>query len=81
MRKLSEHRIILNAYHEAGHAVAAYILRVPFISVSIIRDSESYGRLNHSKKYVDSIIETVEYTGINDKRGWKRIDNDLTVHF
>ena len=36
---------MLDAYHEAGHAVAAWYLRCPFISVSIEEDAESVGRV------------------------------------
>jgi len=33
------------AYHEAGHAVAGYFLRLGFLRVSIISDRDSLGRL------------------------------------
>lgn len=36
------------AIHEAAHAVAAYLLNRPFISISVIEDSEAYGRV-HSR--------------------------------
>ncbi len=35
------------AYHEAGHAVAAWYVRVRSISLSIMPDSQSLGRLTH----------------------------------
>lgn len=33
------------AYHEAGHAVAAYVQRRRFKSISIVENEESYGRV------------------------------------
>ena len=36
---------MLDAYHEAGHAVAAWYLRCPLVSVSIEEDAESVGRV------------------------------------
>jgi hypothetical protein len=43
-------KTILVAYHEAGHAVAAYLLKVHRIrSISIIPDAETEGRVHHSK--------------------------------
>ena len=37
------------AYHEAGHAVAACLLRIPFKKVSILPDDDSLGRLIHTQ--------------------------------
>lgn len=37
------------AYHEAGHAVANYLNRVSFASVSIVPDHETVGRVASSK--------------------------------
>ena len=39
--------IKLTAYHEAGHAVMAYILRVRLIEVTIIPDEDDLGKLTH----------------------------------
>lgn len=36
------------AVHEAGHAVAAYLLHRPFTSISVVQDDGSYGRV-HSR--------------------------------
>jgi Peptidase family M41 len=36
------------AYHEAGHAVAAYVLRLPMREVSIIEEADSLGHMEHA---------------------------------
>lgn len=39
------HQLRSTAFHEAGHAVMAYLLRVPFTSISIMPDAETLGRV------------------------------------
>lgn len=39
------------AYHEASHAVAHYLLRIPFVEVSIIPDNESLGCVKAPQGY------------------------------
>jgi ATP-dependent Zn protease len=47
MKRLSESaRRATTAYHEAGHAVAAWSCRVKIHKISIVRDSESDGRMH-----------------------------------
>lgn len=38
-------RLKSTAYHEAGHAVATYLLRISIIKISIIKAEDSYGRV------------------------------------
>ena len=44
-----ERRLAETAYHEVGHAVASYVLHVPFRRVSIIPDEER-GSLGHMRQ-------------------------------
>jgi ATP-dependent Zn protease len=37
------------AYHEAGHAVAAFLMKIRFTGLSIISDDDSFGRMAGSK--------------------------------
>ena len=50
-------RLERTAYHEAGHAVAAYLLNMPFEFVSIQKRRGSLGRLKKkmSKKMIDKL--------------------------
>lgn len=45
MRRLSKAALEATAYHEAGHAVAAWRQKVAIKSVSIERDDDSHGRM------------------------------------
>src|ERR1035438_7946247 len=42
---MSTRALRATAFHEAGHAVMAYLQRVPFRQVSIIRDADTLGRV------------------------------------
>jgi hypothetical protein len=49
----------LTAYHEAGHAVIAYILRKRFASISIIPNEDSEGRVSIGKaKHIEPDWDT-----------------------
>lgn len=41
--------VLSTAWHEAGHAVTAAYLDVPFVRVSIVRDPDSMGHFLHSE--------------------------------
>ena len=49
MKKRSEKEHRATAYHEAGHAVAAFLLDRPFRRVSIIQDEEGHGHVLYRK--------------------------------
>jgi hypothetical protein len=55
--------------HEAGHAVEAFMLGIPFRSVTIKAAAESLGRIMFHKWPKWAVPDTVEY---NDRRarGW-----------
>jgi hypothetical protein len=44
------------AYHEAGHAVAAFLLKRPFLYISIVPDSESLGRVTYPDTYWNGFV-------------------------
>jgi hypothetical protein len=41
--------LMQTAYHEAGHAVAAFLMKIRFTGLSIISDDDSFGRMSGSK--------------------------------
>ena len=45
------------AYHEAGHAVVAFVLKVPFDQISVVSDGESAGRVtgSHQRGFYASV--------------------------
>lgn len=67
------------AYHEAGHAVASYVLRVPFASVSIIEDDDSNGRVMNDEQFQRRLVEMVTTVTRWDTRTLKRIDNYIVT--
>jgi ATP-dependent Zn protease len=51
------------AYHEAGHAVAAYVLRRRFSKASIVREEDSLGRLTRPPSYGTGFEPELDYKG------------------
>lgn len=62
--------IIRTAYHEAGHAVAHYIFRVPFIRISVV-PGEDYN--------INKLTEEIGGIYTSDTRALKRMDNNIKV--
>jgi hypothetical protein len=67
-----EGRLKRVAYHEAGHAVVGYLVKCPFMKVSVIPDDDSFGRCTFRKlpegfdpgtSSVDSIKDRVRIEG------------------
>lgn len=40
-----KNKVLRRAYHEAGHAVAAYLLAIPFTSVDIVPTKDTFGQI------------------------------------
>ncbi len=59
------------AYHEAGHAVVAFHLRVKVVSVSIIREDGSLGRVHH--KYPSAFTPDLR----DDSRAKRRVETEI----
>ncbi len=49
--KIKAERLLRIAYHEAGHAVVAYVLRRRFTNLSIIEDDDSLGHVSFAKHH------------------------------
>jgi hypothetical protein len=63
------------AYHEAGHAVANCLLRVPFVSVSIVRTEETLGNVSHGMSTPSFLGDEFLY----DPRAVRRARKLITV--
>jgi hypothetical protein len=48
---------IVTAYHEAGHAIAQYVLHLPFRSVSIVPDNTTLGRLKITSAESQNLLQ------------------------
>jgi hypothetical protein len=51
------------AYHEAGHAVAAHLLRLPLVAISTVADKASTGHTLLAPRFAERIRRAVD-------RGW-----------
>jgi hypothetical protein len=77
LRALDE-ELWFSALHEAGHVVVACRLRVPFVSVTIVPDEDSRGRMRHPDGYSRRLIEMTQ-TANPGSPEWKRLENSLVV--
>lgn len=64
------------AYHEAGHAVAAYLLCVRFNHVSIVPEGGRGGHLAHSR----SVLHEEDWCSCPDSRSRHRTEREIMVH-
>jgi len=63
------------AYHEAGHAVASYVMRTGILGVSIVPDNEVLGSCRFSSKYS---LRELEY-GKSNTRTRLRVEGFVIV--
>ena len=79
MKRRKEHfkKIERTAYHEAGHAVASYHLRVAFSSLTIIPEEDSFGHVLHPK----SIFNNFEPEWDNSLKVRDRAERMILVSF
>lgn len=66
-------RLRATAYHEAGHAVAAYMAGRRFTQVSIVPDSWSLGRCTFAA------LRLFPLNGTGDRRGRARIEREIMI--
>jgi len=50
------------AYHEAGHAVAAYVFKRPIDKLTIVPDADSYGAAHYRAGWFDHLKPDVQIT-------------------
>jgi hypothetical protein len=70
---------IRTVYHEAGHAVAHYIFRVPFIKISIVPGEDYNGIVNGDGNYINKLTEDIGGICTSDTWALKRMDNNIKV--
>lgn len=65
------------AYHEAGHAVACYFLRIRFTNVTIVPEDNCLGCLKHSKDHHKNFNPEWD----NSRKVGDRIEKEVIVRF
>jgi hypothetical protein len=63
------------AIHEAGHAVMAYLLNRPFVTISVLPDGDSLGRVQHAPPRGDWFRPDIEVNG----RIQRRIEDHVMI--
>ena len=82
MKDITEYDPVRTAYHEAGHAIASYVLGVPFLKVSIISYGDYLGMVEHDKEGHDRCLDSITNGEIDyDNEALNMVCNKLTVYF
>lgn len=68
------------AYHEAGHVVACYLLHIPFINVSIIKNEDSNGRFEIGMNHLNAVAHKLFTASRLDTNGLKFLYNDFIMY-